>query len=156
SGTVALGNSHGFWLSRSAGNIIGGSVAGDGNLISGNRAQGIVLTDGASNNAVWGGNYTGTAVSGAFAVRNDADGVRIDNGARNNTIGGDSAAFGNLISGNGASGVWITDSSTTRNRLGANLIGTNATGTAALPNQQAGVAIVAGAHDNVLGGTPPG
>jgi titin len=40
SGTVALGNSHGFWLSQSAGNLIGGSAAGAGNLISGSPATG--------------------------------------------------------------------------------------------------------------------
>src|SRR5262249_10475303 len=86
-GTGALGNSHGFWLSQSASTLIGGSEAGAGNLISGNRAQGIVLTDGAFNNVVQ-GNKIGTDVSGTFAVGNDNDGVWLGYGAHHNTIGG--------------------------------------------------------------------
>ena len=74
--------------------------------------------------------------------------------ANNNTIGGTVAGAGNVISGNSGHGIALADSSS--NLIQGNLVGTNATGTAALPNV-AGVGIVIGAgSNNTIGGTTPG
>jgi parallel beta-helix repeat protein len=153
--TSALGNLDGVSVALGAsGNFIGGD--GGRNLISGNQLYGVALWNvGTSFNVVQ-NNYIGTDGSGSNAVPNGQYGVLIGGGASYNTIGGTTAALGNLISGNGYSGVLITDSDTMRNTLWGNYIGTNATATAALPNGQAGVAIVVSAHHNVIGGSQPG
>src|SRR5207237_8567167 len=59
-GTAALGNNVGVYLSNSTHhNTIGGTAAGAGNVISGNRIDGIQLLDpGTSNNTV-AGNFIG-------------------------------------------------------------------------------------------------
>ena len=60
-----------------------------------------------------------------------------------NTIGGSTAAAGNLISGNTTVGVLIgsssADSATSNNLVEGNLIGTDATGVNALPNLTVGI-----------------
>ena len=159
SGTVALGNSHGVWLDFGAsGNLIGGSTAGDGNLISGNRAQGVVLTGGAFSNVVQ-GNYIGTDVSGTFAVGNANDGVWIGYGAHHNTIGGTVRYPGvcnwtcNVIAGNNWGGVTLVRTDTVGNLVQGNFIGTDVSGSFPLGNG-AGVWLD-GASNNTIGGDAP-
>ena len=60
----------------------------------------------ARNNRVL-GNYIGTDVTGTAALGNGADGVLLS-GAVNNTIGGTVAGAGNVISGNGRIGVYLS------------------------------------------------
>ncbi|NIO42243.1 MAG: Calx-beta domain-containing protein, partial [Burkholderiales bacterium] len=63
------------------------------------------------------------------------DGIDIDNGANSNTIGGTAAGAGNLISGNGYSGIIISDpASPGGDIIQGNLIGTDAAGTSAIAN----------------------
>ena len=64
-----------------------------------------------------------------------------------------STGAGNLISGNAGDGVEICGSGTTGNVVAGNLIGTDATGEAALPNGADGVQIDSGASNNTVGGT---
>ncbi|MFI5415448.1 MAG: IPT/TIG domain-containing protein, partial [Candidatus Lutacidiplasmatales archaeon] len=77
------------------------------------------------------------------------------------TIGGLAATPGtppgNLISGNGGSGVELSEVTSTNNTVQGNLIGTNATGTAALGNFE-GIAIGpnGGSNNNLIGGTEVG
>ena len=85
-GTIALGNvRHGVSITHDnnstnpsgSDNTIGGTVAGAGNLISGNGGFGIVIfgpNGGASGNLVQ-GNFIGTDVSGTQAVGNVGDGI---------------------------------------------------------------------------------
>ena len=61
-----------------------------------------------------------------------------------------------VISGNAGSGIWLEGAGATENVLGGNLIGTDITGTAALPNGQAGVLLSDGASNNSIGGTSSG
>src|SRR6185369_13082663 len=63
-------------------NDVGGSL---GNVISGNDANGVLITGKATQNAV-SGNFIGLAASGNNALGNRLDGVKIDN-ANQNLIG---------------------------------------------------------------------
>jgi parallel beta-helix repeat protein len=91
-------------------NIIGGTVAGAGNLISGNALEGInigegydLAPEGAKNNFVW-GNLIGTDKTGSVVLGN---GIGIDIDANDNAIGGTQAGAANLIKGNSLAGVEV-------------------------------------------------
>lgn len=77
----------------------------------------------------------------------NASGVVIDNVA-GNTIGP-----GNTLSGNAFDGIAIRNAGAASNVVRGNRIGTNPAGTVALPNVGNGVAIILGAHDNLIGGS---
>jgi hypothetical protein len=133
----------------SGANTIGGSSAAERNVISGNDIG--VFLEGPSN--IIQGNYIGTNAAGTAAIPN-ATGLLILSGAQNNTIGGTSAAERNVISGNTNRGVEISDGGN-GNSVKGNYIGTNAAGTAAIPNGT-GVGITANAQNNTIGGTAAG
>jgi hypothetical protein len=69
--------------------------------------------------------------------------------ASKNRVGGTGSGQGNLISGNGWSGVDIFRA--TQNEVLGNLIGTNATGSMPLKNQDDGILLFE-ASDNLVGG----
>ena len=95
-GTKALANSGGgISLSNANNTTIGGSEAGERNVISGN-ASGIAMNGGA--NVVIHGNCIGTDITGTKALGN-AMGIN-DSGMDNVSIGGSGPGEGNLISGN--------------------------------------------------------
>lgn len=150
-GTLDLGNGNeGIYVSGVPGNILG--TVGAGNLISGNGGDGIELNGaGAATNIVR-ANRIGTDVTGSFAIANGNNGVLMSS-APGNTIGGATVAEGNLISGNGSDGVEISGATAAGNQVKNNLIGTTATGTAAIPNGNTGVFINSSAHDNDIGGS---
>ncbi len=132
--------------------------ADERNISSGNRFYGVVIEGTGSNNNVIAGNYVGTDVTGTVAVPNLFDGVRIRNGAQSNRVGTDGngvadEAERNVISGNGFFGLqisWVAGANTVNNVVAGNYIGTNASGTAAVPNAAAGVSIFA-AQSNRIG-----
>jgi len=154
-GSAAIGNADGVQIATPASsNNIGGTNAGEGNLISGN-GNGVLITGAAASSNLVRGNKIGTNSDGTAAVANTASGVRI-NTAINNTIGGNTVADRNLISGNGAEGVLITGVGSSGNGVAGNLIGTTLDGGAALGNAAAGVRINSGAASNTIGGTAGG
>jgi parallel beta-helix repeat protein len=128
----------------------------EGNVISGNYYCGVVIADGTTDGNVVKGNYIGTNAAGDAAVPNGWEGVAISSAAQNNTVGGSTPGEGNVISGNGKDGLTIADSSTDDNVVKGNYIGTNASGTAAVPNGGQGVLISTDAQDNTIGGTASG
>jgi hypothetical protein len=155
SGTEALPNGSGVLIEDHAlNNTIGGTTSGERNVISGN-GNGVEIEGWLTTGNMVKGNYIGTDASGSGALPNDT-GVKIWNRAYDNTIGGTSAGARNVISGNLQEGVFISDGGTTGNVLKGNYIGTNASGTAGLPNGAQGVAIGVGAQDNTIGGTGAG
>src|SRR5882724_6644087 len=133
-------------------NTIGGTTAGAGNLISGNVASGVFMTNAASGNQVQ-GNFIGPTASGLGLIGNTLDGVRLID-APNNTIGGTSAAARNIISGNGQSGVSITGNSA-GTLVQGNFIGTNVNGSAALRNLAYGIDVFS-TPNITIGGTAAG
>ena len=174
SGTGPLGNgSNGVTVAGGANNWIGVNPeygdenADQRNVISGNASDGVELTGASTAGNTVAGNYIGTNAAGSAAVRNNA-GVEIDTGASGNLIGtnGDGtndAIERNIISGNSLVGVWITGAGTNNNIIAGDYVGTNATGSTALPNGTSpaingkvdltgvGVAIEAGASFNRIG-----
>lgn len=162
----------GLYISNSSGNTVGGTTPAERNVISGNR-DGIFLAGGlddASNNVIE-GNYIGTNLAGTAALGNTQRGIFIGTfgfSASNNRIGGTTPGAANLISGNGHFGILLRDASVTGNVVVGNRIGTNAGGTAPIPNGGSllpddGLAFTearAGVHiagsDNTVGGTESG
>ncbi len=133
-------------------NTIGGLVATDRNIIVGNAAIkpiGIEITDAGTEANFVEGNLIGTNAAGSTGLGN-ATGVLIKGGASGNLIGGTAPGAENLISGNAGDGIEISGTGTTGNSIFGNGIGTDPTGTLALPNS-AGVKIDSGASKNLLG-----
>jgi len=143
SGTSAIPNLAGVDLSyQTGGNIVGGSsTLGEGNLLSGNQIDGVVIRDAWANDNQVSGNRIGTTADGNNPLPHGETGVKLYGGASNNLIGGESAGLGNLISGNVLNGVWLEVEGTTNNQILNNRIGTNVLGTSALPNGE-GIGIV--------------
>jgi hypothetical protein len=100
SGSFPLGNSHGLWVQGASNNTIGGNVPAAGNMIVSNRAEGIVLRDGASNNAVR-YNSIGTDATGQAFLGNALSGVAIINTSSGNYV------WDNKIAYNGGSGIQV-------------------------------------------------
>jgi titin len=135
-------------------NTVGGTVAGAGNVISGNGQNGVYLSDSGTTGNVVAGDFIGTDPNGWRAIPN-YNGVLIQDGAADNTIGGTSDAARDVISGNNWDGVHMVNGASD-NVVEGDFLGVNADGTAALGNAQSGVAIFAGASDNTIGGTASG
>lgn len=74
----------------------------------------------------------------------------VEAGSVGNYIGGSSTADRNVISGNIGYGVDITDPGTYGNWVQNDFIGTNGSGSSALPNESSGVAIRSGATSNAI------
>jgi len=121
-----------------------------GFVINGFPESAIELNTNGGNTVV--GNYLGTNVAGTAAVANGDEGVLIDQ-VSGNIIGGTSSLDRNVLSGNTWRGILIQNPGATGNQVIGNYIGTNATGTGAVPNQ-IGVYIweISG---NFIGGTAP-
>jgi hypothetical protein len=158
-GTIAIGNGSGVLVNQGAtDNTVGGTVSGDTNIISGNAYYGVEVYGGATSGTIIAGNKIGTDITGNVALPNGHVGVDITSGATDNTIGGLTATpgtgAGNLISGNRTNGVEISSTGTSANSIVGNLIGTDITGTLALPNEN-GV-VIENASGNSVGGSVSG
>jgi len=140
-GTKSLNNSSsGVELAASDNTI------GPGNLISGNGNYNVEVRG--ANNVVR-GNYIGTDASGAKSIGGiHAFGVSIS--GTNNIVGGTTPAERNIISGNGA-GISIGLGT----KVQGNYIGTDATGSFAVPNNT-GIEVNFSDTTVVIGGTEPG
>jgi len=149
-GTDALPNLIGVMIQNaSAGNVIGGSGAGQRNVLSGNSAHGIMITNtGSTDNQVM-GNYIGTNSSGSAAVANGQFGVVVYSSCSSNTIGGANSGEGNLVSGNTGGGIDVYTAS--ENNVYGNVVGLNAAGNGAVANG-VGIYVAGGAQNNIVGG----
>ena len=124
-GTAAAGNQVGVFISSSStNNIIGGTSAGDRNVISANTVDGVQILGASSGNLVI-GNIIGLDVTGTVSLGNTNQGVAIFGNATNNTVGGTASGEGNVIAGNGGKGVAVTIAGTTGNRILGNSIYSN-------------------------------
>jgi len=145
-GTAALANVGSGIVVGGTGHTIGGNVPGARNLISGNTTGGIYLTGSGHQIA---GNWIGVNAAGTAAIANGGSyGIRAD-GVHDTTIGGPTAAAGNVISGN-ARGVNLGYASH-HNSLYNNVIGLNAAATADLPDNGSGLELAGGSHHNQIG-----
>ncbi len=149
-------------------NTVGGTNAGERNIISGNELAGVrieavafnesaTLTSAAISNTVQ-GNYIGTDVNGTADLGNLDAGVYIVgfvDDADSNQIGGTTPAARNVIAGSGGSGVMILGGQASHNLVQGNYVGTDVNGTAAIPNDAGGINIT-DAMTNTIGGTVSG
>lgn len=176
-GSAPLGNvGFGLRIRGGTNNLIGGTTAGARNIISANglatpRRSGLHITSAPGTSTtgnVVQGNYIGTDAAGTTALGNGRGGVTI-NFASGNTIGGSAPGARNVISGNesdgsrNVAGIAIAGpvgnpccADTVENAVIGNYVGTDATGTFAVPNLGHGIAITGGASRNVIGGSGPG
>ena len=153
-----------------ANNTIGGAIAGDRNVISGNTTDGVEISGTHATGNVVAADYIGTSVTGETAIGNgstyvqsgddDIDGgVLIILGASNNLVGTSGqegsadAAERNVISGNYYTGIIVSGAGTSGNVVAGDYVGPTATGEAALGNGTYGdgVDIVNGASGNWIG-----
>lgn len=156
-GNVDLGNAaDGVTIAGAPGNTVGGTSSTAGNVISGNDRNGVALTGpGTAGNRVY-GNLIGLTANGAARLGNAAAGVEVSEGATNSYVGTGGGGR-NVISANGADGVWVDGSTTLGSRIQGNVIGTNAAATATtLGNVGHGVAVSGGARTTTVGGTTSG
>jgi hypothetical protein len=152
-GSSGLGNGeHGVALVESADNTVGGSTAGAGNVLSANEVAGIFLLGEATAGNVIQGNFIGTDFSGSSAIGNGESGIAI-HAARNNTIGGTDSGARNILSGN-SFGILIATNDANGNSIQGNYIGTDATGSSAIPNSQSGILLWS--EGTVIGGAVAG
>jgi trimeric autotransporter adhesin len=92
------------------------------------------------------GNYLGTNIAGNAASPNANSGIELFNSSN-------AMIRNNLISGNNKAGVTLSGALTSGNVIISNLIGVNATNSAALSNAGEGVLISNAASNNRIGGT---
>ena len=131
-----------------SGNWIGNGTIGGRNIISGNGDEGIEI--GGTNNHVL-GNYLGTDVTGLLALPN-ASGIGVF--AMYNQIGDGTTGGRNILSGNTQNGLYFQGADS--NVVLGNFVGTDATGTTAIPNGTVGINIVATSDGNVIGNSSVG
>jgi len=115
----------GIFMGECSWNTIGGASESDRNVVSGNSASGIEITDHSERNSIL-GNYIGIRADGSDTLGNKGSGVLINRFSSRNTIGP-----GNVISGNREYGIWIRNDSVGHNRIVGNRIGTDTSGTRA-------------------------
>jgi len=152
SGTKSFANNVGLFVSEFCEDcLIGSSIAGEGNVISGNSY---------SNITTWGesvtiqGNILGLDIDGKSAVRTDtASNILIESGATNTLVGGTEPGEGNIISG-ADMGVGFSDWPSYQNSVIGNYIGTDIIGTKAIPNHN-GISIFVVSYSRI-GGTEEG
>lgn len=125
SGTVAKPNNVGVHIANgSSGNVVGGPNAGEGNVISGNTSEGILL-EYATNTTIQ-QNKIGTTV-GLMPLGNGSNGIRIKqagtNGSTVNLIGSPTnTSLGNVIAFNTTNGILVEDANSQRNQIRRNSI----------------------------------
>src|SRR5208337_4634451 len=138
SGLGPLGNGlAGVLLNGVSGTVIAGAALP--NLISGNGGNGIYLLGSSAAGTVVRGSLIGTDISGTADLGNGGDGIALENAVAC-TIGGLVAADRNVISGNGGNGIHVYGTASGNVLLG-NTIGTDAQGSAVLPNAGFGISI---------------
>lgn len=182
-GNSDMGNgANGIWVTDgSNGNTIGGTVVGNdangnpndptgdkgtvpevfvtpplGNQISGNDLNGVLIDAQSQYNVLY-GNFVGTTADGNAALGNAFDGVRIDNADFNSlhgcTVVDEPFIYYNVLSGNGANGIHVTDSDHVTIR--ANFAGVGADNGSIVANGNNGVLIDGSSVNTQVGGVIP-
>jgi hypothetical protein len=123
-GTAAIGNSAGiFTLGNTPNNLIGGTVAGARNVISGNTLGLFLAGASVGVNTRVEGNFIGTDASGTTNVGNII-GVDVFQDSSNNIVGGTAAGAGNVIAFNNGRGI-LAESGTGNSFLANSIFSTS-------------------------------
>ena len=151
-GGAVLNTQGGVVLQTSAGsNVVGGTEAGAGNVISGNGQRGVLVQTAANGNSIQ-GNVIGLNPAGSLVLANTGNGIDLI-GVSGATVGGTTAGAGNVISGNQGAGINL-GAGATGAVIQGNRIGTNASGSVSLPNATNGIFI--DGNGTIVGGTSAG
>lgn len=145
------GNANGLTIDASNVTIRGLVINGFEKGNSSGQGRGISAIGSANSNLVIVGNYIGVDPTGTTAVPNEDNGIFVLS-VSNVRIGGTDPADRNVASGNGARGIFVNAPNAV---IQGNYAGTNAAGTAAVPNNFEGV-IVAANTGYQIGGTAVG
>lgn len=122
---------------------IGGTSAGQRNIISNNGERGVSFNNAHHNHLLL--NYIGTDEAGLTALGNDTEGVIIEGGSTYNDV------EQNLISGNVLAGIGLRNAGTMTNTLLGNYIGVDVIGTGTIWNGQSGIVLSDGAQYTRVG-----
>jgi PKD repeat protein len=125
-------------------NTIGGTTPAARNVIAGNAGNGVV-SSGAGVNVL--GNFIGVDRTGTNRLANGGSGVDIR--ANSAVIGGTNPGAGNVVSGNGGTGIGVGNFSSSV--IQGNFIGTDVTGTKAIGNSGFGMSLGGGSVSNLIG-----
>ena len=148
-GELFPNDNYGVNIYQASRNTIGGNYTNEANTISGNLFYGVLIQGTGSFHNVVAGNLIGTDPTGTYSVSNRYSGVSISDGAFSNEVGGTTFTRGNVIAGNGNSGVVIRDEETHANTISYNYIGMNRS-LAPVTNGYAGIEIFQ-ASSNFIG-----
>lgn len=182
-GKFAIANGeNGIWLTASSnGNEIGGTrfidkatgqannptgnkgtttpvfvVPPDGNLVSGNAKNGILI-DGDSQSNTLNGNFIGTVADGDDAIANVGDGVRIAGAANNSLIGckfrNNPFVYYNVLSGNLGNGLHVINSDGVI--VQGNFFGIGANNSTVVTNNGDGILVDGSSRNTQVGGVIP-
>jgi hypothetical protein len=176
-GSTPLPNQDGVVTEAGGNMLIGGRLAGERNVIAESSNYGLadlpgghgglgIYLNGTSSVQIH-GNFVGTNAAGTEARLNRGGGIRVE-GANSQLVevGGDLSGEGNVISGNGdpaypvsdvdlGVGVWLGPFTGGVWKIQGNKIGTNAAGTAPIPNLRDNIVIVSAGLETLIGGTGP-
>ncbi len=143
-GKIAVPNFDGVFVSDWAFyNTVGGTIPGEGNLISGN--QNINLDSWGDHTRII-GNIVGLDVTGNKAVSEETfSSITLESGVKGNVIGGTTPQERNIISGANV-GVVFSDSNSYCCSVIGNYIGTDITGTKAVGNHEGVLLWTSGNH----------
>ncbi len=136
-------------------NQIGGTGAGEGNIISGNSEHGIYFNDSSTNEIF--GNFIGFKSDGETVRTNGVFGIYLFTNSQNNLIGTSESGGGNLIVGDSnGSGIGFNGSDVKNNHIYNNIIGL--TSSEAIPSSRGryGISSTNYANNNHIGGTAAG
>ena len=151
--TVALANGSNGVNVQSSFNVVGGTVFGAGNVISGNANLGVSvggLGTTTVTNVLIAGNFVGTDLNGTAAIPNFS-GIGFS-GATASTIGGTVATARNVVSGNTSVSILLGAGSvnSSGNLVAGNYVGVDKSGLVALAN---GEGVDLQAPGNTIGGS---
>ena len=131
-------------------------VPPDGNLISGNGQNGVLIDDGAGHNEL-NGNFIGTTATGDAPLGNGANGVWIDSANYNSLVGckfvNNPFVYYNVVSGNKQNGLRVTNAKGMV--VQGNFFGTGANNTAIVKNALNGILVEGTSTDTQVGGVIP-
>lgn len=146
-GTAAVtNNANGILVTDALGMIVGGLLPGERNLISGNAKDGITIVGETSEQIAVGGNWIGLNAAGTAALGNGGNGISLvpdpagGAGPHRTIIGDEVPGTSNVIAGNGRHGIRILRSRQNTTII-HNVIGTDPTGSIAIPNGGDGILI---------------
>ena len=161
-GTTLNPNQWGVYFYNSGNNTFGGTGDYEENVVSGNYSGGVTFDGLESANNIVQGNLLGTDATGLLP-RGNRFNLQLLN-APNNIIGGNTTEARNILSGGvnsqsadvDGTGISITGVNSINNTIIGNYIGTDITGTQAMPNARAGILLLFGASNNNIGGEETG